>query len=87
MYFLSLAYGRRVIERMAGIATRAAAILELPDAALEAHYAGLEHRYYARSWVEERLRVAGLTGVRSSDQAIAGYADGRHRFNAWAGVG
>jgi len=52
MYFLSLAYGRRVIERMAGIATRAAAILELPDAALEAHYAGLEHRYYARSWVE-----------------------------------
>jgi SAM-dependent methyltransferase len=46
-------------------------------------YAGLDHLYFSREWVAERLAAAGLSGVCTADQDIAGYRNGAHRFNAW----
>lgn len=46
-------------------------------------YAGLDHLYYDRSWLAERLSAASLRRVQVADQEIPGYANGHHRFNAW----
>ena len=54
--------------------------------AYAARYAGLDHRYYDRGWMAERLTEAGLTGVRTADQNVAGYRNGQFRFNAWGFV-
>ena len=101
LYFPDLDYADRVIRTMAAKATRAVAILDVPDlarrdAALaervaaiggeEAYaerYRGLDHLYYSREWLAERLAAAGLTGVETADQSIPGYDNGRFRFNAW----
>ncbi len=50
--------------------------------AYRAAYAGLDHQYYAREWVEDVLRSCGLEFVRTSDQDIPGYGNARFRFNA-----
>lgn len=101
LYFPDLDYADRVIRAMAAKATRAVAILDVPDVARreaalaeraaavggeEAYaerYRGLDHLYYSRDWLAERLTAAGLTGVETADQAIPGYDNGRFRFNAW----
>lgn len=49
-------------------------------------YAGLDHLYYDREWVAERLRATGLEGVRVESQWLAGYENARWRFNAWGFV-
>ena len=46
-------------------------------------YRGLEHLYFDRDWVAGVLREAGLVRIETASQAIAGYENGRHRFNAF----
>lgn len=49
-------------------------------------YAGLEHQYYDRGWLSDRLTEAGLQDVRVESQDIPEYANGRYRFNVWGFV-
>ncbi|MGA2009564.1 MAG: methyltransferase domain-containing protein [Solirubrobacteraceae bacterium] len=56
-----------------------------PDAYAE-RYAGLEHRYYDRDWMAQRLLDLGLIDVRVERQSIDPGGNGRHRFNAWGSV-
>lgn len=53
-----------------------------PEAYAE-RYAGLEHRYYDRSWVTGVLEDCGLEGVRARDQWFGGYGNAAFRFSAW----
>ena len=48
----------------------------------EARYAGLDHLYYGKAWMQNALAGNGLHGVRVSDQQIGGYANASYRFNA-----
>jgi trans-aconitate methyltransferase len=98
LYFPSLAYARDVLARMVTKARRAVAVLDVPDldrrdaalamrrgrmdaASYEAKYRGLDHLFFERGWFTEAL--AGMR-VEIHDQAIAGYANGAHRFNVFA---
>jgi trans-aconitate methyltransferase len=56
------------------------------EAAYEVRYAGLDHRYYDRSWLADALRARGLVDVHVEDQAIDGYGNAPFRFNAWGFV-
>lgn len=67
--------------RDAALADRIAALGG--EEAYTERYAGLEHVYYDRDWLAERLEGAGLVGVETASQAIPGYRNGRFRFNAW----
>jgi hypothetical protein len=67
--------------RDAALAERVAALGG--EEAYRRRYEGLDHLYYDRGWLADRLRAAGLTGVETADQAIEGYANGAYRFNAW----
>jgi SAM-dependent methyltransferase len=55
--------------------------------AYNARYAGLEHLHFSREWVTRALAAAGLTGIQTADQDMAGYRNGAHRFNAWGFAG
>jgi len=57
------------------------------EEAYQARYSGLDHLYYSREWFEEALRSAGLGRVQVADQNLAGYVNGRFRFNAWGFAG
>jgi trans-aconitate methyltransferase len=46
-------------------------------------YAGLTHLYYDRTWLRDALSDAGVHGVAIERQHIAGYPNGRFRFNAF----
>jgi SAM-dependent methyltransferase len=52
-----------------------------------ARYAGLDHLYYDRQWMEATLRNSGLFGVSSCTQELAGYGNAPYRFNCWGFVG
>jgi SAM-dependent methyltransferase len=56
------------------------------EAAYRARYAGLDHLYYDPDWLARALRTAGLVDVQAAPQNIAGYANGRFRFNSWGRV-
>lgn len=47
-------------------------------------YAGLDHLYYERAWMEAELRALGFADVVTEDQSIEGYPNGAFRFNAVA---
>lgn len=49
----------------------------------EKRYAGLEHLFVDRGWMEKELRALGCTKVHTEDQSIEGYANGAFRFNAF----
>ena len=53
-----------------------------PEAYAE-RYAGLDHQTYDRDWVASVLKEAGLVNVTIESQDIAGYQNGRFRFNAF----
>jgi trans-aconitate methyltransferase len=55
----------------------------LGEEAYRQRYAGLEHLYYSRDWVKERLEQLGLTCVLES-QSLEGYLHSPYRFNAFA---
>jgi trans-aconitate methyltransferase len=46
-------------------------------------YAGLDHQVYDRDWFAEIMQDAGLVDIRVESQDIAGYENGRFRFNAF----
>jgi SAM-dependent methyltransferase len=46
-------------------------------------YEGLEHRYWSRRWMRERLEAMGMHSVRTEQQRILGYDNGEYRFNIW----
>lgn len=46
-------------------------------------YAGLDHLYFDREQVRAQLLAAGCRRVAIEDQCLAGYANGRFRFNAF----
>lgn len=48
-----------------------------------ARYAGLDHLYYSRDWIERAFRRAGLEQVQTADQHLTHYTNGRCRFNTW----
>lgn len=50
----------------------------------EARYRGLQHLYFQRGWFEDTLRAAGWPAVTIAQQDIAGYRNGRYRFNVFA---
>jgi len=101
IYFPSLEYARSVAAAMAAKATRAVAILDLPDLAKrddseafrvdmaggpEAYrerYSGLEHLYFDRAFMVDLLEECGLVDVGCADQDLAGYPNGKYRFNCW----
>lgn len=56
------------------------------EEAYRARYARLDHLYDDRAWVAERLRAAGLEGVRVESQWLEGYENARWRFDAWGFV-
>lgn len=56
----------------------------LDEAAYEAKYRGLEHLYIPRDWFTAQLAALGAARVSIVDQAIAGYANGAHRYNVVA---
>jgi trans-aconitate methyltransferase len=56
------------------------------ETAYAARYAGLDHRYYDRTWLADEFRARGLVDVRVEDQAIDGYGNAPFRFNAWGFV-
>jgi len=47
-------------------------------------YEGLDHLYLDRAWFERELLALGCVSVVTEDQHIAGYANGRYRFNVLA---
>jgi SAM-dependent methyltransferase len=49
-------------------------------------YAGLEHRYYEREWVAERLVAAGLCDVVIVANETRGYGNAPFRFHAFGFV-
>ena len=53
------------------------------DEAYSRRYAGLEHLYLDRKWVEALLPRLGLTRWRLEDQAIEGYPNSAFRFNVY----
>ncbi|MGE0043246.1 MAG: trans-aconitate 2-methyltransferase [Vicinamibacterales bacterium] len=88
------AYARGVLARMAAKATRAVAVLDVPDEADRAEALGAgggatgepEPLFYPRGWFLRQLAEIGLTAVQIGDQRIAGYAAGRFRFNVFGKV-
>lgn len=56
----------------------------MDEATYEAKYRGLEHLYFPREWFADKLRELGARDVQIVDQAIAGYANGAHRYNVIA---
>jgi SAM-dependent methyltransferase len=70
-----------VAKRDAALAERRAAFGS--PAEYEARYAGLEHLYFDRGWVVDRLAEHGFDS-RVAQQDIAGYANGAFRFNVLA---
>ena len=46
-------------------------------------YQGLEHLYYSKDWIREKLKALGLT-CSVENQRLDGYAHASYRFNAFA---
>jgi hypothetical protein len=72
-------------------ATRDAAIADRVAAAggserYAARYRGLDHRFYHREWMAQRFSDLGLVDIRVTSQQIAGYRNGRYRFNVFGWV-
>ena len=55
----------------------------LGEEAYTRRYAGLDHLYYSRAWVQEKLERLGLT-CTLENQCLEGYLHAPHRFNAFA---
>jgi trans-aconitate methyltransferase len=55
----------------------------LGEEAYNQRYAGLEHLYYSRDWVQERLEQLGWNCALES-QSLEGYLHSPYRFNAFA---
>jgi SAM-dependent methyltransferase len=55
----------------------------LGEEAYNQRYAGLDHLYYAKEWVKERLEKLGLNCELES-QSLEGYLHSPYRFNAFA---
>jgi SAM-dependent methyltransferase len=55
----------------------------LGEEAYNQRYAGLEHLYYSREWVHERLEKRGFTSAVEG-QRLGGYSHASYRFNAFA---
>jgi hypothetical protein len=55
----------------------------LGEEAYNHRYAGLDHLYYSREWVRERLEQRGLT-CDVQNQCLQGYAHASSRFNVFA---
>ena len=53
-----------------------------PDA-YAARYEDLDHLYFARDWVADKLRSVGFDEVHTADQDLADYSNAAFRFNAW----
>jgi trans-aconitate methyltransferase len=70
-----------IAHREAALAQRVASVGG-PEA-YAARYAGLDHQYYDRQWVESTMRDAGLERVSTARQDLPCYVNGAHRFNAW----
>jgi SAM-dependent methyltransferase len=73
--------------------------VQLADQALEARqaaaggadayaerYAGLDHLSYSKEWIKAALEEGDLRDVTVEPQTMAGYDNGRFRFNAWGWV-
>lgn len=56
----------------------------LGEQAYEQKYRGLDHLYYDRQWLADRLASLGFARIEISDQQISGYANASYRFNAVA---
>ncbi len=56
----------------------------LGEAEYAARYEGLDHLYYEKDWLRGALEEAGFDRVRIEDQTVAGYANGKFRFNVFA---
>ena len=56
------------------------------EEAYRERYAGLDHLYYDRSWLDAQMKDAGLASVQIESQWLAHYENGRSRFNAWGFV-
>jgi len=57
--------------------------IALGEEAYNQRYAGLEHLYYSKEWVQERLEQLGWNCVLES-QFLEGYLHSSYRFNAFA---
>ncbi len=53
------------------------------EEAYRERYAGLDHLYYDRSWLDGQMKDAGLARVQVESQWLAHYENGRSRFNVW----
>jgi len=47
-------------------------------------YAGLDHLFLDRAWLETQVKSAGFTHVATEDQRVDGYANAAFRFNVFA---
>jgi ubiquinone/menaquinone biosynthesis C-methylase UbiE len=55
----------------------------LGEEAYNQRYAGLEHLYYSREWVQEQLEKRGFSCALEG-QCVEGYSHSPYRFNAFA---
>lgn len=57
------------------------------DEAYARRYAGLDHLYIEKAWMESALESLGVTQVRIADQDIEGYANSAYRYNVFGWLG
>lgn len=56
----------------------------LGEAEYAARYAGLDHLFYERAWMQQTLVELGARSVVIEDQMVEGYQNAPFRFNAFA---
>lgn len=83
-------YARGVLARMTAKATRAVAILDVPDAGARAEALALGQApgalAFERLWFLRMLDQMGASAIRIGHRPVVGYAMGEHRFQVFAKV-